>query len=170
VVSVAGTWWRISRPGGDPLELTPEPADGRWQRGAVIRALYLADSEPTAWAEWYRHSAELGVPPQARLPRDVWRFSVDVDDIADLTTVEVLKKLGVATLSPTRRQWPVTQLIGEAQWRAGRRGLIAPSAAHDGGRVLALFRPDRRRPQGVRAVRPPRHYTELPPLPTGLRT
>ena len=160
----------MARPGSDPLELTPEPADGRWQRGHVIRALYLADSEATAWAEWYRHSAELGAPPQSRLPRDTWRFAIDVEDIADLTAEGALAALGMTGLSPTRRQWPHTQAVGEALWRAGRRGLIAPSAAHEGGRVLAIFRADRRRPPGVRAIRPARHYAELPPLPTGLRT
>ena len=170
MVRVGGTWWRVARPGGDPLALTPEPADGRWQRGAIVRALYLADSEQTAWAEWYRHSAELGVPPQSRLPRDAWRFAIDVEDIADLTAEGALGALGLSGLSPTRRQWPQTQAVGEAQWRAGRRGLLAPSAAHAAGRVLVIFRPDRRRPRGVRAIPPPRHYTELPPLPTGLRT
>lgn len=160
----------MARPGTDPLALTPEPADGRWQRGEIVRALYLADSEQTAWAEWYRHSSELGVPPQSRLPRDAWRFTVDLENIADLTADGALVALGLGNLSPTRRQWPATQAVGKSLWRAGRRGLIAPSAAHAGGRVLAIFRPDRRRPAGVRAVRPARRYTELPPLPTGLRT
>ena len=110
------------------------------------------------------------MPPQSRLPRDAWRFAIDVEDVADLTAHGALAALGLAGLSPTRRQWPRTQAVGEALWRAGCRGLVAPSAAHEGGRVLAIFRPDRRRPPGLRSLRPPRHYTELPPLPTGLRT
>lgn len=134
-----------------------------------MRALYLADSAATAWAEWYRHSAELGVPPATRMPRDLWRLSVRLTDVADLAAVGVLEAHGVAGLAPTRRQWPVTQPIGEAYFRDGARGLVAPSAAHAGGRVLAVFRPLPAVP-GVRAVPPPRHHVELPPLPTGLRT
>jgi hypothetical protein len=45
---VTGTWWRVGRPASDPLALTFEPADGRWQRGEVVRAIYFADSEATA--------------------------------------------------------------------------------------------------------------------------
>lgn len=163
-------WWRIGRPRTNPLVWTPEPADGRWQRGDVIRALYLADSAETAWAEWYRHSAELGVPPQTRLPRDLWRFTVDLADVANLTAAGVVAALGVETLTPTRRQWPQTQPIGEACWMAGRRGVLAPSAAHGGGRVLAVFREKAGPIAGVTPIRPARRYSELPPLPTGLRT
>lgn len=169
-VRVQGTWWRVGRPSGDPLALTPESADGRWQRGSVVRALYLADSEQTAWAEWYRHSAELGVPPHTRLPRAVYSFEVDVAQVADLTAAAALERLGVKRLQPTRRQWPTTQPIGEVCRQAGRRGLLAPSAAHEGGRVLVIFRPTAEAPDGVRALPRPRRHTELPPLPTGLRT
>jgi RES domain-containing protein len=149
---------------------TPEPADGRWQRGSTIRALYLADNEQTAWAEWYRHSSELGVPPQTRLPRAMWRFEVTLDDVADLTDPEILAGHGIKKLQPTRRQWPRTQPIGEAYWKTGRPAMLVPSAAHQGGRVLVIFRPSDAPPEGVQPVPRPRRYTDLPPLPTGLRT
>lgn len=168
-IHVAGTWWRITRAGWDPLTWTPEPADGRWQRGSVIRALYLGDSEATVWAEWYRHTSEAGVPPQQRLPAATWRIEVDVDGIADLTAPGILAGEGIARLDPTRRQWPKTQPIGEAQWREGARGVLAPSAARAGGLVLAIFRPAESI-EGVRAVPPPKRYRNLPALPPGLRT
>ena len=168
-IHVQGTWWRVTRADSDPLVWTSEPADGRWQRGSVVRALYLGDSEATVWAEWYRHTAELGVPPQQRLPRAVWRIDVDLDDIADLTAPNVLAEEGIARLDPTRRQWPKTQPIGEALWRDGARALLAPSAARKGGRVLAIFR-TQAAVAGVTAVPPPRRFTTLPALPPGLRT
>jgi RES domain-containing protein len=136
----------------------------------VIRALYLADSEPTAWAEWYRHTAELGVPPSARLPRDAWQIEVHIDDVADLTAAATLRRRGVRRLQPTRAQWPITQPIGEACWAAGYRAVIAPSAAHEGGRVLAVFRPIPGPISGLTALPPPASYAELPAVPTGLRT
>ena len=84
-IRIQGTWWRLTRAGTDPLFWSDEPADGRWQRGRIVRALYLGDSEATVWAEWYRHSAEAGIPPDQRLPRAIWRIEVDIDDVADLT-------------------------------------------------------------------------------------
>lgn len=137
--------------------------------GAVVRGFYLADSEETAWAEWYRHSSELGVPPATRMPRDTWKIAVNVTDIADLTAPGELASHGIAELLPTRRQWTQAQAAGEACYRDGFRGRVAPSAARASGRVLTIFRPLPGLP-GLRAVPPPRHYTDLPPLPRGLRT
>jgi hypothetical protein len=51
----------------------PEP-NGRWQRGERLAGLYLAQDPDTVWAEWYRALAELDLPPDTRLPRDLWRF------------------------------------------------------------------------------------------------
>jgi RES domain-containing protein len=135
-----------------------------------VRALYLADSPETAWAEWYRHGAELGVPPQNRMPRDLWRFSVDLANVADLTSSGVLARRRIASLAPTRRQWPRTQPIGEQLWRDGFAALVAPSAAHVGGRVLAVFRAEPTAMAGITPIRPPKRVAELPALPTGLRT
>lgn len=45
----------------------PAP-DNRWQRGLIVDAVYLGDAAETIWAEWYRHLAEAGIPPAARLP------------------------------------------------------------------------------------------------------
>jgi hypothetical protein len=105
-----------------------------------------------------------------RLPRDLWKFEVDLSNVADLTGEAALADAGITTLSPSRRQWPETQPIGEAEWRAGAAGVVAPSAAHVGGRVLAVFRTRGGKIAGVTPIRPPRRYSELPPLPTGLRT
>lgn len=169
-IAVRSTWWRIVRGGAEsPFVWTTEPADGRWQRGSVVRGLYLADSEATAWAEWYRHTAEVGIPPATRMPADTWRVAVRVTDIGDLSDETSLAALGVAELKPTRRQWPLTQPIGEACYREGYRGILTPSAAHDGGQVLTIFRPLPALP-GLRPLPPPNHYEALPPLPTGLRT
>ncbi len=167
---MADTWWRINHPGGDPLFWSDEPADGRWQRGDVVRALYLADSPETAWAEWYRHTSELGVPPQNRMPRDLWRFDVDLANVADLTAGNALAKRGIRSLAPSRRQWPRTQLIGEEAWLSGFMALLAPSAAHADGRVLAVFRTQPGAVSGVKAIRPPKKVKDLPALPAGLRT
>lgn len=134
-----------------------------------MRGFYLADTEDTVWAEWYRHTSELGAPPASRMPRDTWRIEVNVTDIGDLSDMATLAVHGIGELLPTRRQWPLTQAIGEAYYRDGWRGILTPSAAHVGGQVLTIFRPLPSIP-GLRPLPPAQPHTELPPLPTGLRT
>jgi hypothetical protein len=51
----------------------PAPSGG-WQLAGV----YLAQDADTVWADWYRALAELGLPPDTRLPRDLWRPSVNL--------------------------------------------------------------------------------------------
>jgi RES domain-containing protein len=112
----------------------------------------------------------LGVPPDHRLPRDLWRLDIDLQNVANLTDAEVLKAHGIDNLLPTRRQWPATQRIGETYWRNGASAVLVPSAARQGGRVLAVFRATAGNIAGVRPVGPATSFSTLPPLPTGLRT
>jgi hypothetical protein len=62
---IRGVFFRHVPAGGDPLFQPQHPADGRWQRGEIVEGFYLADSERTAWGEWYRALAELAVPPMS---------------------------------------------------------------------------------------------------------
>ena len=75
-VAIAGGWWRQIPHAADPLYRAHPPSDGRWQRGEIVGALYFADSEATAWAEWYRALAELAIPPDRQMPRDLWRCEI----------------------------------------------------------------------------------------------
>jgi RES domain len=75
-VAVRGHWVKHTYPGSPPLPERDPPPDNRWQRGDIIDALYLANSEATAWAEWYRHLAERMVPPLAQMPRELWTWGV----------------------------------------------------------------------------------------------
>jgi hypothetical protein len=148
----------------------PRPAgNNRWQRGAVVDAVYLAKDEGTLWAEWYRHLAERGVPPLRQLPRDVWQHRVRRVEVADLSDVDRLARVGLGLPTPGRRTWPAYQQVGETLWREGWSGLRAPSAARPTGLVLCLFVDD----QAVLAavpVPPPTVVTEPPAPPTGIRT
>jgi hypothetical protein len=49
-----------------------------------VDALYLADDDATAWAQWYRHPATRGLPPHEQMPRDLWQWEIDVE-VADLS-------------------------------------------------------------------------------------
>lgn len=166
--SVSGVWFRHVPGGGEALYRPEHPADGRWQRGGITEGLYFADSEETAWAEWYRALAELALPPSRQLPRDMWRFEINVDRIADLATQERLARVGLAQPIPDRRQWPAYQAIGEALFAEGWFGILYPSAARTDSLALCLFRADIRI-QGIRPLPPPVRHGEPPAPPRGLR-
>jgi len=61
-VDAAGAWLRHIPHSADPRSRPNPHGDNRWQRGAIVDALYLAGDELTLWAEWYRHLAERGLP------------------------------------------------------------------------------------------------------------
>jgi hypothetical protein len=168
-VDASGEWFRHVPHGADPGSRPQPPSDSRWQRGSVIDALYLADDEQTVWAEWYRYLAELGVPPMQQLPRDLWRVRVPALEVADLSDEDRLQHVGLPLPRPGRTAWPRFQSVGEALWREGWPGFIAPSAARPEGRVLCLFVND---PQSVPAepVPPPDVVAEPPAPPQGMRT
>ena len=110
-VPVTGTWYRHVPADAPPMPGHPAP-DGRWQRGEQLAGLYLAQDTDTVWAEWYRALAELGEPPDARLPRDLWRFSVRLERVADLSQRRSLRALGLPEPRPDRDQWSAFQDAG----------------------------------------------------------
>jgi RES domain-containing protein len=112
------------------------PPDNRWQRGEVVDALYLADSEETAWAEWYRHLAERAIPPLAQMPRELWEWQVDVE-VADLSTDEKLAAVELEPPAPGSDGWRAYQLVGEQISAERWLGLLAPSAARRPARSSA---------------------------------
>jgi len=165
---VRGRWIKHTYPGSPPLPNRDPPPDNRWQRGDVADALYLADSEETAWAEWYRHLAERAIPPLAQIPRELWAWQVDVE-VADLSTDEKLASVGLRRPAPGRRGWHAYQLLGEQLAAEGWSGLLAHSAARPAGTVLCLFRSEDG-VTGAEPIPPPRQVREPPPPPIGLVT
>jgi RES domain-containing protein len=167
-VAIRGIWWRHAPPGADPWHPYAIPSSNRWQRGVHVAALYLADSPDTAWAEWYRHLAEWALAPLEVLPRELWRFAVELDRVADLSTAEALEAVGLAPPRPTSEDWPPYQSVGERLFADGFQAVLAPSAARLGGRALCVFRAGRLR--GVTPVPPPELTVEPPVPPRGMTT
>lgn len=101
-IAIRGEWIRHAPHRSSLLGRSPEPSDGRWQRGEIVPALYLADDRDTAVAEWYRFLAERGLPPSRAVPHDhhLWRLDVEV---ADLSTAERLERVGLGLPRPGRR-------------------------------------------------------------------
>jgi transcriptional regulator with XRE-family HTH domain/RES domain-containing protein len=138
------------------------------QHGEVVEGFYLADSEETAWAEWYRALAEVALPPMRQMPRDLWRFQVDLERVADLSSPKQLARVKLELPVPDRRQWPAFQTVGETLFAEGWAGVLYASAARSESVALCLFRSSERLP-GVRALPPPIRYDEPPAPPRGLR-
>lgn len=168
VTSLKSVWFRHVPAGGDPLFRPHRPADGRWQRGDLVEGFYLADSEATAWAEWYRALAEAGIPPLQQLPRDLWRSRVDVDHVADLSSPDRLERVGLPLPVPDRRQWPSFQTVGATIVAEGWAGILYPAAARPESFALCLFRVGDQLP-GLRVLPPPSRHEEPPVPPRGLR-
>lgn len=165
-VSVDGVWHRHLPHRGKVWWWSEPPPDGRWQRGSEVAGFYLADSRDTAWAEWHRQIEELALRPEDQLPRDLWRFEVDVDAIADLRSEKQLTRVGLALPTPRRREWPAFQVVGERLHDEGWKGLRAPSAALASGEILCLFR-GAQHIDGVKPMPPPAIHRHPPPRPQG---
>jgi hypothetical protein len=168
-IAVSGTWYRQIPAGGDVHRVAPDPADNRWQRGSVVDALYFADSEDTAWAEWYRALAEAALPPLQGLPRDLWRWRIEQPLVADLTDDDRLERAGLPPIAPTRHQWPAFQAVGERLHAAGWPAVVSASAARPEGRTLCVFRTSRV-VSGTEPLPPPARVTHPPVVPMGLHT
>jgi RES domain-containing protein len=166
---LTGRWVKHAYPGSPPLPVRDPPPDNRWQRGDVVDALYLADEEGTAWAEWYRHLAENGVPPARQMPRDLWRWEVDVV-VADLSDAARLARVNLPVPRPGRSGWPPYQRVGETLAAEGWAGLLAPSAARPAHQALCLFRSARGDVPGATPVGPPQRIDEPPAPPLGMTT
>ena len=166
---VQGRWWRHVPAGADPARRLDPAGDNRWQHGITVDALYLADSPDCAWAEWYRHLAEAGLPPLVALPRDLWHYDVSSLEVADLSDPARLSRVGLPAPRPGRRSWPAFQPVGEELHHQGWRGLLTSSAARPASQVLVVFLPLPALPVEVVPI----GYTRIaqpPPPPSGMRT
>ena len=143
--------------------------DGRWQRGEQIAGLYLAEDTDTVWAEWYRALAELGDPPAERFPRDLWRFSVRLERVADLSQPRALGALGLTEPRPDRAQWPAFQDAGLRLAQDGFEAVLFCSSARPVGLCVCVFATE----GGFAGVTPtgtPERITAAPAPPRGMRT
>lgn len=168
-VLVEGSWWRHIPAGGDPFHEPEDPADNRWQRGSVVDAWYFADDPATVWAEWYRATAALGIPPAALLPRDLWRWELELLRLADLSDPQRLARVALPVPKPSLQQWPAFQTVGEQIHAEGYDGILAASAARPDSAVICLFRATRE-VAGAVPLPLPQRIDSPPNVPLGMTT
>jgi RES domain-containing protein len=166
-VPVQGAWSRHVRAGEAGLETGRGGRGGRFHRPGQL-AVYLADSDATAWAEWYRWLAEQAYPPDQGLPRDLHRIAVDLDTVIDLSSGAARKAAGVPErLRPAQSQWAASQQRAD-RWRAnGAQGVLYSSAARTRSLCLCVFDAGLHR---LRIDGEPVRVLAPPPPPRGLRT
>jgi hypothetical protein len=128
----------------------------------------MADDPETAIAEWFRYLAELGLPAGRAIPHDHHLWGLDLI-AADLSTQARLAAVGLWLPQPTRRSWPPFQAAGEALWREGWAGLVAPSAARQGALVACVFDQGSWPPAGCMPVKSV-EIDRVPAPPTGIAT
>jgi len=166
-VPIQGAWSRHVRAGQGGLATGRGGRGGRFHRSGQP-AVYLADSDATAWAEWYRWLAEQAYPPEQGLPRDLHRIAVELDTVVDLSSAATRRAAGVPErLRPAQSQWPAFQDQAD-RWRAeGAHGVLYSSAARTRSLCLCVF--DAGLP-GLRIEAEPVRVLAPPPPPRGLRT
>ena len=165
-VAVHGEWIRHAPHRSSLLGRAAEPTDGRWQRGEIVRGLYLAAELATAIAEWYRLLAERGLPPARAIPHDHHAWELELQ-FADLSTPDRLARLNLETPRPGRRTWAPFQAVGEQLFREGFAGILALSAARPQALISCIFDLGAWPPDGCRPIKAIA-INEAPP--TGMTT
>jgi len=167
LVPVEGTWFRHVHAGMNGLAVSHGGNGGRFNPPG-LPALYLADSEPTAWAEWYRWLAEWTRSPAEHLPRDLYRVAVELTEVADLRTMAARQQASApARMRPTSTQWPVFQELGARLQAQGAQGILYASAARTRSLCLCVFGAGL---EHLRVDGEPVTIITPPPPPRGLRT
>jgi RES domain-containing protein len=113
---------------------------GRFNPPGSFATLYLAQALATAAAELFRLGKLYFVGAEGLLPRDVYRYSLDLQDVIDLTNPGNEESLGVNRTELTGDNRDVTQLLGSSAFSLGAQAIICYSAADRNGLVIALFR------------------------------
>jgi RES domain-containing protein len=167
-VPVTGTWYRHVPAGAPPMP-GHRAGDGRWQRGEQLAGLYLAQDTDTVWAEWYRALAELGERPDEWLPRDLWRFSLRLEHVADLSQRRSLRALGLPEPRPDRDQWPAFQAAGLKLAHDGADGILFRSSARPAGLCVCVFGTEHDF-AGVTPMGKAERIDAAPAPPRGMRT
>ena len=122
----------------------PSPIEGRYHRPGDAWPLYASLDASTAWAEWQAASGGAVDPAVER--RRMWRLEVTDLPVLDLRDPEVRAALGVH-LAQLVRGRSTSQRLARTARGIGARGMVVPSAAHDGAWNLVVF------PSGFEAVR-----------------
>jgi hypothetical protein len=98
----------------------------------------MALEREVAIAEFYRLAERQARPAEDLLPRHLYRYEFDLNEILDLRDTEALAAIGLSMSAIESDDPSLCQSVGEAAFYDGFEGLAAPSATGLGA-ILAVF-------------------------------
>jgi RES domain-containing protein len=139
VISFSGAAYRQQSPTFDPRSgAGARRMGGRFNPPNSFPVLYLGLSVETVAAELHRAAAAMGLPTDAVLPRELFRYDIELVAVVDLRGEGVLDTLGTTREELLSADRARGQSLGAAAARMGAQALICPSATGVGD-VLAVF-------------------------------
>lgn len=141
-VPFRGLAYRQQSPGYDPRSgAGARQAGGRFNPPQSFPVLYLGTSMRTLVAELAKAASRIGLDLDDVLPREVFRYEIELDAVLDLRDPETLAVLGVSLEDLLAEDRTTSIAIGEEALAAGWQAIWCPSAARDGD-VLAILLPN----------------------------
>jgi RES domain-containing protein len=136
---LTATVWHQCSPQRELLDAAnPAVTTGRYHRVGDPGIWYASSSEDGAWAELFRHHEPDGVS-RLEVIRRIGRARVRRLRVLDLTDARVREILDVSERELTGDDLTQCQKVAEYARESGYDGVVAPSAALDGQRTIAVF-------------------------------
>jgi RES domain-containing protein len=101
---------------------------GRFNPPHSYPVIYLCTSRPCVIAELTRQAERQGLAIDDLLPRELWRITVDLNKVLDLTNRNTLKALEIDPADLVRDDVQLTHEIGEAAHEHGFQAIQSASA------------------------------------------
>ena len=111
---------------------------GRFNPPHSFPVIYLCTTRDCCAAELRAAAERQSLDAQALLPRELWMFELELDEVLDLTDDATLRALNLAKPDLVRPDHQLTQQIGEAA-HARRFQAIRSHSATDVDDVVAVF-------------------------------
>jgi RES domain-containing protein len=138
-VRIEGVAYQNQPPGFDPRSgAGARRRGGRFNPPNSFPVLYLALTPDTAAAELRRGAEGMGLPVAGVLPRELFRYDVDLARVLDLRDQAVRDTLGVTREELLAADRTRSHQIGEAASRLGVQAVVCPSATGLGA-IVAVF-------------------------------
>lgn len=134
-----GEGFRHQTPKYDPL--SGEGArrrGGRFNPPQSFPVLYLCTTRGCTVAEFLRAGGRLAIGPEGLLPRQLYRYDVQLDRILDLTDTSILEQLGLSAPDLVGEDLSPTRSVGESAHSLGLQAIRSRSATEKDD-VLAVF-------------------------------